>query len=407
MTLVVIHIPVAFAGMLPLFTNLQNKYPGNAVYGGLYSDQDIFKALNLSSRPASNDTCILRMSTALNLNPGHQVKKVYDGSSKGAGDMSYFYDRNAFLEYLHLMYGYPLEANSTDAFSSQQGIIFINATGSKESSDICSVLLWNGASFHQGRGFLHYYGIRKVYLWPAPSAGCKIDLNIKQSTCFPSTSKVELKSGKKIPMNKVNIGDLVKTYSKEGDVMFSPVVTFLHQMPDFRGDYYTITTESNCYQLSLSAAHLLFKLSLSPARQLINCSVHASQVRPGDFILVHTRSGLHPRMVESVSVAERQGAFAPVTQEGTMVVDDVWVSCYADIADHHLADSLMAPLKRFYGLAPNVLGTGGKYVHGYLKGALRPIGVRIFGKEKFYQHPEKGILSEEEMSLESLFKKDD
>lgn len=110
-------------------------------------------------------------------------------------------------------------------------------------------------------------------------------------------------------------------------------------------------------------------------------------------------------MVTSVSVAERQGAFAPVTQEGTMLVDNVWVSCYADIADHDLADSLMAPLKSFYGLAPGVLGTRGKYVHRYLKQALRPIGVRIFGKEKFYQSPQKEVLREKETSLESLFNK--
>ena len=137
-----------------------------------------------------------------------------------------------------------------------------------------------------------------------------------------------------------------------------------------------------------------------------NCSAHASQVRPGDFILVHTRRGRYPELVTSVSIAEMQGAFAPVTEEGTMIVDDVWVSCYADIADHDLADTLMTPLKRFYGLAPHVLGTGGKYVHGYMKGALRPIGVRIFGKEKFYQSPQREVLREEETSIESFFKKD-
>lgn len=109
-------------------------------------------------------------------------------------------------------------------------------------------------------------------------------------------------------------------------------------------------------------------------------------------------------MVESVSVAERKGAFAPVTQEGTMVVDGIWVSCYADIADHNLADSLMTPLKRFYSLAPHVLGTGGKYVHGYLKDSLRHVGVKIFGKEKFYdQGPKERVLSGKETSLESLF----
>ena len=53
--------------MLPLFENLQRYYPGNVDYGGAYSDYDVFKAVNLSSRTHNNDSCILRMSVALNL----------------------------------------------------------------------------------------------------------------------------------------------------------------------------------------------------------------------------------------------------------------------------------------------------------------------------------------------------
>ena len=65
--------------------------------------------------------------------------------------------------------------------------------------------------------------------------GCDINLNIKQATCFPSISKVELKSGKKIAMNELEIGDLVKTYSNDGEIVFSPVITFLDQDIDYKG----------------------------------------------------------------------------------------------------------------------------------------------------------------------------
>lgn len=153
--------------MLPLFENLQRYYPGNVDYGGAYSDYDVFKAVNLSSRTHNNDSCILRMSVALNLNPGHQVLKKYNGSAKGSGGIYYFYDRNAFLNYLDLMYGYPLWSNTTEAFRYQQGIMFVKVTGEEKSNDVCSVLLWNGMSFHQGKGLLHHYRIDKVYLWPA------------------------------------------------------------------------------------------------------------------------------------------------------------------------------------------------------------------------------------------------
>ena len=86
-----------------------------------------------------------------------------------------------------------------------------------------------------------------------------------------------------------------------------------------------------------------------------------------------------------------------------MLVDNVWVSCYADIADHDLAHTLMTPLKRLYSLAPHVLGSRGKYVHGYLRRAFRPVGVRIFGEEKFYQSPQnKALIEDTDLSLESL-----
>lgn len=107
-------------------------------------------------------------------------------------------------------------------------------------------------------------------------------------------------------------------------------------------------------------------------------------------------------MVLAVSTVERQGAFAPVTQEGTMIVDGVLVSCYADIADHDLADTLMAPLKSFYSWSPQILGARGKYAHGLLKRVLRPIGTRAFGEEMFYQGPDSEVMGGKE-TITSVF----
>ena len=133
-------------------------------------------------------------------------------------------------------------------------------------------------------------------------------------------------------------------------------------------------------------------------------SVYASQIKPGDYILVQVRQCKGPAFdeVTAVSAAERQGAFAPVTQEGTMIVDGVWVSCYADIADHDLADYLMAPLKSFYRWAPQMLGARGTYAHGYLKRVLRPIGTRVFGEQMFYQGPNSEVMGGKE-TVSSLF----
>ena len=116
-------------------------------------------------------------------------------------------------------------------------------------------------------------------------------------------------------------------------------------------------------------------------------AAYAADVRPDDVIFVFCpRAGaVVPQKVLGVALAQQKGAFAPVTEEGTLLVDGVWVSCYADIGDHQLAHYLMTPLRSFYGLAPQVLGAGGGYMHGYLKGVLRPIGTKILGEGKFYK----------------------
>ena len=158
------------SGMLPLFSNLKYWYPGNVDYGGSYSDQDVFQAVNISSTGVEdNTTCVLRMSTALTLNPGHQVREPYEGSVEGTANNYYFYDQREFLSYLEKMYGFPISSTTTDTFRGIPGIMFINVTGTIRSDDVCSILLWDGTGFHQGKGYLHHYAIEKVFLWPAPS----------------------------------------------------------------------------------------------------------------------------------------------------------------------------------------------------------------------------------------------
>lgn len=140
--------------MLPLFSKLTKFYPGYASSGGTYSDERIIKELNLSSHLSiKSDTCILRMSTALNLNGDHEVRESYNGSAKGYKGLHYFYEQKAFLDYLKEVYGRPLTSNTTETFSSQVGIMFIDGTDSNKSTHVCKVVLWNGMGFHQARGF--------------------------------------------------------------------------------------------------------------------------------------------------------------------------------------------------------------------------------------------------------------
>lgn len=156
-------------GMLPQFSILQKMYLGNIDYGGVYSDLDVkqylFKEPYKRNLP-DNATCMLRMSALLN------VTTKQPGSEQGLKNYYYFYDRDELLYYLKDMYGSPLKSNKTEVFRGQVGIMFID-TGS-ETNDDCSVLLWNGNGFHQGKGLIRHKNFQSAQLWAAPTGKWRI-----------------------------------------------------------------------------------------------------------------------------------------------------------------------------------------------------------------------------------------
>ena len=210
-----------------------------------------------------------------------------------------------------------------------------------------------------------------------------MNVNVKKdSSCFTSQSTVQLSSGIEKAMKDLVIGDEILTYTFQGARIPTKILTFIHQDPGHIGQYYTITTEDG-NAILISATHLIFKVN---EVTLTFQSVFASRLKPGDFIFVQSQTTHDPTPVKvvRVSIALYEGAFAPVTSEGTLIVDGVWVSCYADISDHRLAHSLMAPLRFLYSVAPKWMGSRGPFIHKHLKNMFRPFGVRLLGKETFY-----------------------
>ena len=214
-----------------------------------------------------------------------------------------------------------------------------------------------------------------------------MNVNIKKdSACFTSESTVQLSSGDTKAMKDLAVGNEVLTYTPQGTKVLTQVLTFIHRDPDHVGRYCTVTTEDGV-NIAMSESHLIFKMNTKTSSVE---SIHVSRIEIGDFIFVQAPDGHKLRAVKvvGVSVAFFKGAFAPVTKEGTMIVDGVLVSCYSDINDHALAHSLMAPLRFLYSVAPKWLGSKGVYIHEHLKSVFRPLGIRVLGKEKFYDRDE-------------------
>ena len=96
-------------------------------------------------------------------------------------------------------------------------------------------------------------------------------------------------------------------------------------------------------QLSLTSSHLL------PTD--IHGYVMAKNIEIGMNIYVMNTNGvLISEAVSNVSDVIKQGYMAPLTDEGTLIVNHVAASCYATINSHYVAHVMLAPMRWWFNL---------------------------------------------------------
>jgi hypothetical protein len=102
--------------------------------------------------------------------------------------------------------------------------------------------------------------------------------------------------------------------------------------------FYTFTTETG-HQLSLTAEHLIYigNQTYIQARH-IDSKQHT-------LFIVGKKGQLEPSRIRSIDIQLKQGYAAPITQHGTLLVNNVSSSCYASIYHHYIGHLAMAPLR--------------------------------------------------------------
>lgn len=165
----------------------------------------------------------------------------------------------------------------------------------------------------------------------------------KSGGCFPGFSSVTLQDGRKKAVKDLRAGDRVLAADDEGNPIYTDFIMFLDQESAARRLFYVIETDTE-QKIALTAAHLLFVGTNSTDEMT---AVFASQVQPGQrvFVFDDAHNQLQPVTVKRIYTEEYEGSFAPVTVQGTIVVDQVLASCYAVIEDHDLAHWALAPVR--------------------------------------------------------------
>jgi len=190
---------------------------------------------------------------------------------------------------------------------------------------------------------------------------------------------VLLEGGERIPMRDLMPGQSVLASNANGELTFSKVLLFLDRVEGEVREFVEISTEDG-KTLSLTPSHLIYvdhqtwqnEVSPEDVEESSFVAVFASDVSVGDRVLVAASTGeLIPQTVTSKTLKWRQeGAFAPLTETGSVVVDGVAVSCYAVVDSHRVAHLAFAPMRAYHSLTswlPQSESSSQNGVHWYAR----------------------------------------
>ncbi|XP_015588467.1 tiggy-winkle hedgehog protein [Cephus cinctus] len=181
----------------------------------------------------------------------------------------------------------------------------------------------------------------------------------KSGGCFPGSSQVRTEDGSRKRLDQLRLGERIAALDARGNLLYSEVIAFLDRSPKERRQFLELTTESG-HVLTLTPAHLV------PVQG--KAAVFAARVQQGDRILVRDDDVRNNEMnqlnqlnqlnqinqinenlrwdrVARVELVLKEGIFAPLTTEGTLLVDDVVASCYAVVDSQMIAHYAFLPLR--------------------------------------------------------------
>jgi len=167
-------------------------------------------------------------------------------------------------------------------------------------------------------------------------------------SCFPGDATVTLSDGQVKPIHQLKKGDWIYTLSYDAkDRKWSRVSTrflgFLDHKPAERTEFLRITLHGTDSVLEITPDHLLAVVAAGPSPgEQRERYMPARLVVPGAFLFLETGELAH---VRSMTWVQRTGAFGPLTEAGTLLVDGVLVSCYAHTGSHEAAHMSMWPLR--------------------------------------------------------------
>lgn len=163
------------------------------------------------------------------------------------------------------------------------------------------------------------------------------------SGCFTSDSTVQTETGEIRRLSQLKVGEKVLSVNSNGETVFSEVIMFLDRDVNQTREFVQIKTNSGA-TIRTTPAHLL---PVWKPHQHETKYLYADQVEENDFLLVNVNNNLEPQRVTEVRAILSRGFIAPLTREGTVIVDSIAASCYALVNSQSLAHISFMPFRTF------------------------------------------------------------
>ena len=190
-------------------------------------------------------------------------------------------------------------------------------------------------------------------------------------SCFPSNSLVQTENHGMVKINELYRNHNVRTYDHSSkDFVFSPFVDYLHFEPNAEAEFISVRTKQTNTELEISDFHLIQRLKKNARSTHDYEYALAKDLKIDDKIFVINQGKMVVDEVFELEKVIRYGAYAPLTEHGTLIVDNTLVSCFANVFSHELAQFSFLPVrlwKRYVDSVDSfVSGQDKSYMNNYL-----------------------------------------
>ncbi|CAF1424414.1 unnamed protein product [Rotaria sp. Silwood1] len=162
--------------------------------------------------------------------------------------------------------------------------------------------------------------------------------------CFSADSSVILNNGQLKQIDLLKTGDQILTIN-HNKIVSTDMIFMLDKETSKQAKFYTFITDSG-HKISLTSVHLIPILSSNSKLDYIP----AKQVKLGDQFYVNINGKVNYSPVQNITIEYKKGYFAPLTMTGTLLVNDVYSSCYALAKSHKWSHLFMTPFRWYYKL---------------------------------------------------------